>query len=66
MYVNEEGDALRRGICICKLPEDYKYSSALFYETGNDNPSTSSGRISHSSSGLNYRSVVGGGQHQLP
>ncbi len=22
---------------ICKLPEDYKYSSALFYETGNDN-----------------------------
>lgn len=23
--------------CICKLPEDYKYSSALFYETGIDN-----------------------------
>ena len=22
---------------ICKLPEEYKYSSALFYETGNDN-----------------------------
>lgn len=22
---------------ICKLPEDYKYSSALFYETGVDN-----------------------------
>jgi len=34
---------------ICKLPEDYKYSSALFYETGIDNPSTSSGRISFSS-----------------
>ena len=23
--------------CICRLPEDYKYSSALFYETGIDN-----------------------------
>ncbi|MEO5945744.1 MAG: hypothetical protein ABIP79_02935, partial [Chitinophagaceae bacterium] len=22
---------------MCKLPEDYKYSSALFYETGVDN-----------------------------
>ena len=22
---------------ICKLPEEYKYSSAFFYETGNDN-----------------------------
>ena len=22
---------------VCKLPEEYKYSSALFYETGNDN-----------------------------
>ncbi len=22
---------------ICKQPEDYKYSSALFYETGVDN-----------------------------
>lgn len=24
---------------MCKLPEEYKYSSALFYETGIDNPS---------------------------
>jgi REP element-mobilizing transposase RayT len=23
--------------CICKLPEEYKYSSVLFYETGIDN-----------------------------
>ena len=22
---------------LCKLPEEYKYSSALFYETGIDN-----------------------------
>ena len=22
---------------ICKLPEDYKYSSAMFYQTGIDN-----------------------------
>jgi putative transposase len=34
---------------ICKLPEEYKYSSALFYHTGVDNPSASSGRISLSS-----------------
>ena len=29
-----------------KLPEEYKYSSALFYETGIDNPSINSGRFS--------------------
>ena len=32
---------------ICKLPEEYKYSSALFYETGIDNPSVSSGGFSY-------------------
>jgi hypothetical protein len=35
---------------ICKLPEQYKYSSAQFYHTGHDNPSASSGRIPFSSS----------------
>ena len=30
---------------MCKLPEEYKYSSALFYETGIDNPSINSGRF---------------------
>ena len=30
---------------MCKLSEEYKYSSALFYETGIDNPSISSGRF---------------------
>jgi len=30
------------------LPEGYDYSSALFYETGVDNPSTSSGQFSNS------------------
>jgi putative transposase len=30
------------------VPEDYHYSSALFYETGVDNPSTSSGRFLNS------------------
>ena len=49
---------------LCKLPEEYKYSSALFYQTGIDNPSASSGRISLSSPRLNYRSVVGGRKHQ--
>jgi hypothetical protein len=39
---------------FCKLPVEYKYSSALFYETGVDNPSASSGGISFSSSGLTY------------
>lgn len=47
---------------ICKLQEEYKYSSALFYHTGNDNPSTSSGRVSLKSPGLNYSSVAGGGK----
>lgn len=32
-YVHE--NPIRAG--ICKLPEEYKYSSALFYETGIDN-----------------------------
>ena len=32
---------------ICKLPEEYKYSSALFYETGIDNHSVSSGGLSY-------------------
>ena len=45
---------------ICKLPEEYNYSSALFYHTGVDNPSASSGEISFSSSRLTYRSVAGG------
>ncbi|MGK2862986.1 MAG: hypothetical protein ACSLE0_13715 [Chitinophagaceae bacterium] len=35
-----------------------------FYHTGVDNPSTNSGRISFSPSGLNYRSVVGERKHQ--
>ncbi|HKZ67527.1 MAG TPA: transposase [Chitinophagaceae bacterium] len=33
---------------LCQLPEEYHYSSALFYETGVDNPSASSGRLSYS------------------
>ncbi|HLG39068.1 MAG TPA: transposase, partial [Chitinophagaceae bacterium] len=37
---------------LCKLPEEYRYSSALFYETGIDNPSINSGGISYSLSGL--------------
>ena len=32
-YIHE--NPVRAG--ICKLPEEYKYSSALFYETGTDN-----------------------------
>jgi len=48
---------------VCKLTEEYKYSSALFYETGNDNPSASSGGISYSSPGLNYRSMAGERKH---
>lgn len=32
-YIHE--NAVRAG--LCKLPEEYKYSSALFYETGIDN-----------------------------
>ena len=30
---------------MCKLPEEYKYSSALFYKTGINNPSINSGRF---------------------
>ena len=30
---------------MCKRPEEYKYSSALFYETEIDNPSINSGRF---------------------
>jgi len=37
---------------FCKLPEEYKYSTAPLYETGIDNPLASSGRISFSSSRL--------------
>jgi hypothetical protein len=33
---------------LSALPEDYQYSSALFYETGVDNPSISSGGFSNS------------------
>lgn len=33
---------------FCKMPEEYKYSSGLLYETGVDNPSLSSGWISYS------------------
>ena len=45
---------------MCKLPEEYKYLSVQFYNTGIDNPSASSGGISYTSSGKNYRPVVGG------
>ena len=37
---------------MCKLPEEYKYSSALFYETGIDNPSKNSGRFPGTLPGL--------------
>ena len=35
-YIHE--NPVRAG--LCKYPEEYKYSSALFYKTGIDNPST--------------------------
>jgi hypothetical protein len=37
---------------MCKLPEGYKYSPALFYETGIDNPSINSGRFPGALPGL--------------
>jgi putative transposase len=43
-YIHE--NPVRAG--LCSLPEDYKYSSALFYKSGIDNPSTSSGRFPNS------------------
>jgi putative transposase len=33
---------------ICRLPEEHKYSSALFYHIGIDNPSVNSGWLSYS------------------
>lgn len=37
---------------MCKLPEGYKYSPALFWETGIDNPSINSGRFPGALPGL--------------
>ena len=43
---------------ICKLPEEYKYSSALFYETSVDTGDF------FLITGVNLRSVVGGRKHR--
>ena len=48
-YIHE--NPVRAGLCA--YSDEYKYSSALLYKTGIDNPSTNSGRISHSFEGLN-------------
>ena len=42
-YIHE--NPVRAG--LCKYPEEYKYSSALLYKTGIDNPSTKLRGISY-------------------